>query len=186
MTDKRIFVGAFTYHPDLDDLFEQAKNYLEPTGRLKWTRTTLNLHITFHFFGKMPIDKIIKIQEILKDINPKYSDLKCNVNGLDFFSKKGKPSVLYAKVDDYTGKLVNYYSTLQQQLYENNLIEKTGNFFIPHITFGRIKSVKNDFYKDINIFNEQLTDINILNLKPVIIESILSPQGALYQELKEF
>ncbi len=183
MNNKRIFCGSFIRHNELDEIWEQARYYLDETGRFKWTRTAANLHITFHFFGDTEADKIEKIKNILVDVLDKRFEIPIQITGLDFFKRRNKPAVLYAVVNDKTGKLSKLYLDIQQSLFNEKLIEKINRRFVPHITFARIKSVSNDFYDELEVFNNQWNIIDIPEIKPQLIESVLLPKGALYKAL---
>jgi len=178
MTSKRIFIGSFTKHPSLTDLFEKAQKLLDKTGRLKWTRTPENFHITYHFFGKMPVDEINRLQKVLDPVLQKKIEIEIAVTGLAFFSKKSKPTVLYAKLEPNEA-LNNLFIEIQDILYQHKFITEKKSRFTPHITLARIKTVETAFYQKIDEL--QLSEPIRVNLSKVdIIESILSPGGALY------
>jgi 2'-5' RNA ligase len=183
MLTKRIFIGNFIRSKQLDELFEQVRYYINPTGRFKWTRSIENLHITFHFFGAVETIKIPLIQDALSGILEEEFAIHIRITALQYFNRKHKPAVLYAKIEDQSGKLTALYSDIQQKLSDAGLIEKINPHFVPHITLARIKSVSDDFYNELKIFNDNWDEISIEKIKPQIIESILSPQGALYKAL---
>jgi len=184
MKQKRIFLGSFTHHPELFKLWGHTKEILQDTSVIKWTRRPENLHFTLHFFGDMPIDKIIDLQKILSGIIEVNHEILFQITSLKFFKRKGKPAVLYAHIDDTTGELEKLYLEIQEILFQNGFVEHIKTSFVPHITFGRIKKVSPLFYEEIDSLNKNFKIINFDKFCPQIIESVLSPEGALYRPLK--
>jgi 2'-5' RNA ligase len=180
----RIFIGSFTKQPDLYQLFDQAKAELNDTGKFKWTRTPDNLHLTFHFLGDTPIQNIALLQSKMADILDRAYPFKLQVSGLGFFKRKGNPSILYAKIEP-NKDLFELFNQIQNILFENGFIENITSKFVPHITLARIKSVTPDFYQKLAKINEDFNKIEIHQVKPKIIVSHLSPEGALYLPLKK-
>ncbi len=183
MTMKRIFLGSFIKHPLLTDLFYKTRKTLEDTGQFKWTRTPDNFHITFHFFGQIPLSEIEKIEVVLKDLLNKPLEMPVQINGLDYFTRKGRPAVLYARVVP-SDELKRLHNEIQKLLLEHGLIDKKADKFVPHITFARIKKVTPAFFDKMQALSHIEQPILISQIKVEIIESILSLEGALYQSLE--
>ena len=176
----RVFLGSFTRHPALNQLYFDAQKLLSPTGKFKWTRTTENLHLTFHFFGEMPLEKIHLTQTGLQDILEQTFPVNIHINEVSFFKRKGKPAVLFAKIEPDKA-LTDLYHNIQERLWQNGLITEKNPRFMPHITLGRIKNVQADFYTKLTSLRLE-NPIIIPEVTPEIIESILYPGGALYKK----
>ncbi len=183
MTPKRIFIGSFIHGNDIFQLYNEVQKILTPViFKAKWTRQPENLHITFHFIGEMPNNEILKLKNVLQPVLETNYPVDLHLNGLKYFKRKNKPSVLYINVDDQGQVLQNIYRQIQIILFENGFIDQPRTHFKPHITLARIKRVTSDFYQAIENIN-----VDIHYSKPVkiqIIESILQPEGAIYKELK--
>ena len=182
MKTSRIFLGSFTRHPGLDQLYFDAQKLLSPTGKFKWTRTPENLHLTFHFFGEIPLDKIHLIQTGLNDILGRKFPVNLRINEVSFFKRKHKPAVLFAKIEPNKA-LTDLYHTIQDRLCQNRLIAEKNTRFVPHITLARIKKVQPDFDTKITSLKPE-NPIIINEVTPEIIESILAPEGALYKKYR--
>jgi len=180
MLQKRIFTGSFIQDNQLNDLFYKVQFNIDKTGKFKWTRTPENLHITFHFFGDMLLGKINKLQTVLSDVLNKEHHINIEMTGLDFFTRKAKPSILYAGIKPNEA-LKSLYHQIQDLLYKHHFIQEKNNKFVPHITLARIKHVTPEFYKNLESFNQSFNPIIINNIKVDIIESVLEPEGALYR-----
>ena len=180
MCQKRIFIGSFVKHKALDDLFEISKKILEKTGVFKWTRTPDNFHITFHFFGTMSCNDIEKLRDVLQDFSRKEYDFDLQVQGLSFFKRKGRPSVLYAGLLP-NEDLHKLYQSIQNRLFKTGFINEIQTKFAPHITFARIKKTLPSFEEQLAHINQKFEPVMLNPLKIEIIESVLSPEGALYR-----
>jgi len=185
METRRIFTGSFIRHQDLYDLFESVKNRMNDTAKIKWTRSPENLHLTWHFFGDRSLQDINRIEEVVKNSFSDNQAIDFTIDKLGYFNRKGKPAVLYAGVTDSSGKLQDLYQKIQKELYKAGLIDQVNKRFVPHITLGRIKKVSPEFYEQIQKINAEIQPIPVKNIKVENIESILSPQGALYQTFKK-
>ena len=183
MASHRIFLGSFISHPVLYRLFDLTQLELQNCGKFKWSKRAENLHLTFHFFGTMSASEIDRLQHILKPILNVKFEIPLTVRGLNFFSRKGKPSVLFAEILPQAN-LDILYQDLQRLLWEHHFIELISNRFTPHITFARIKSVNENFYESVNQMNRDFKPFQISEFKISIIESILTPEGALYEPFK--
>ncbi len=180
MCTKRIFVGSFIRHEVLNQLFEFSKQRLDNLGLFKWTRTPENFHITFHFFGKMSCDDIERLREIIQHFSQETYDFDLYLKGLDFFIRKRKPSVLYAGLQP-SKELFELHQEIQNQLFQAGFITEPQMRFVPHITFARIKKVSSIFSSQLYLINQKYEPLRLNPIKVEIIESVLSPKGALYR-----
>ncbi len=181
--NKRIFIGSFIPAKKLIIDFENIRKNFDKVSKIKWTRTTDNFHITYIFLGETTENHIFEIDKFISKIFPSNIEINIQVKSLSYFKRKNKPSVLYANVIDNSNKLKEIHKQLVDFLFDRGIIQSKTTRFNPHITLGRIKNVDNDFYKEIEKYNNIKFD-EINDIKIEIIESILSPQGALYKSVK--
>ncbi len=182
MNSKRIFIGSFIRLEKLNQSFDKIKQIFDKDNKISWTRTVDNFHITFHFLGQTSLDNINIIQNFLNKNYKEIQKIETEIKGLDFFKRKGKPSIIYAEIQN-NEELNRIFEKLDNFLFEQGIIEKKNVKFKPHITLGRIKKASVSFYNDI----EKFKDINFgkqNGIKIEVIESILHPKGALYKPLK--
>jgi len=185
MNQKRIFIGSFTPHPDLFALFERTKAVFNDKGKFKWTKRPENLHLTYHFLGNTPVEKIAVLKEILSDILHQDFEVNIRITGLAYFERRHKPTVLYARIEDKEQKLKQIYMEIENRLFQAGFIDEIKEHFVPHITLARIKKVNKEFYEAVKSFNNQGITICIKELQVDIIESVLLPDGAEYRPLKK-
>ena len=184
MEEKRIFIGSLIKTKALEDVFNKLKDRLSKKTNIKWSRTPENFHVTYKFIGNLPLDKIKEIQKYIEKNYARPINIDLEITGINYFTKKGKPAVLYAEVKEKNGEILNkIHRQIEDYLYKTGVISKKEKTFVPHITLGRIKSVSPEFYDIINDFG-QIKMGQIDSLKVQIIESQLSPKGALYKPLK--
>ncbi len=182
MTQRRVFLGSLVRSPALTELFTDLQQKFATAGDFKWTRTVDNLHLTWHFFGAMPEKQIHELQKVLTPFLSEEIPIMLEIEGVAYFQKKGKPTILYAKLRPNKA-LVAYYKKLQTVLFSHGFISEIKPEFVPHITLARIKKVKPEFYNCIATYRHLPETIIIHHLKLSIIESVLERQGALYQAL---
>ncbi len=182
MCRKRIFIGSFVRHEALMHLFEISKESLNKTGYFKWTRTQENFHITFHFFGSMHCNDIKKLHEVLQDFFQNEYDFDLELQGLGYFKRKGRPTVLYAGLLS-NPRLYQLHQTIQKRLFGTGFISEIQMRFTPHITLARIKKTLPSFEEEVEKINRDFKPVRLHPFKIDIIESILSPEGALYKAI---
>ncbi len=184
MEEKRIFIGSFVNQPALTENFETLKKDLENKAAIKWTRSPQNFHITYHFLGNTPIDQIHKIQNFIYKEFGENIPVDIDIKGIKLFHRKGKPAIIYAAIDDEKSSVLNgIYKKLEDFLYKESIIEKKNKPFKPHITLGRIKKTFKGFDEMIEQYKDKPSG-KISSVKVDVIESQLSPKGALYKTLK--
>lgn len=160
----------------INNLYKIAVNTLK-TEKIKFVEPC-NLHITIHFFGEISDDEVQTLIKNLENIHIK--PINTYTEGFFVFGMPAKPTVVGIKL---------YYSTdFELMINKYHLVIKSLNYeldkrpYIPHLTFGRVKSSVN-----INNYNKLLsikTENNPVYLKEVVLyKSILKPEGPTYEKL---
>lgn len=163
----RLFLGTFA---TIYDYVGIKKEFSFIEG--KWVEKR-NLHLTYHFVGEVatPIPIIAKLSSL------HYEPRQIPIKALGFFGTP--PKILYAKALDES--LFDIANQISQLLEIAN-----SKPFIPHITLCRIKRVKNfeKFIKKIRAFEHK--PLGIMDLKVELIQSHLTPKGAIYKTIHTF
>ncbi len=135
-----------------------------------------NMHITLKFFGNADKESCLKITEnAAKEIG----HFKVAVKGIDCFFYGKYASIIWAGIEDMHGML--------KEIACRMLNDKKD--FIPHITLARFK---NDTVKA-GILKNKLSEMDLKEKefgsfmvdKINLVESILLPEGAKYETVKE-
>lgn len=147
---------------------------------VKWVQKE-DFHVTLHYFGDTKTEKIPSIKSIMKKAvqNIQLSPFQLNLGGCDYFDND--KIVIYAKVEKHPS-LNTLHESLQQLLAENNF-SVNSQYFIPHLTLGRMRPP----IKDYEIFKETIDDYQESfqwqqEVKELILfESVLNTNGPKYQ-----
>ncbi len=163
----RLFLASSAYMENLEKL---RQNF--PMIEARWTPKE-NFHLTYHFLGDAyrPETIIEKLQGI--EYVKKYVPL----TGLGNFGKP--PRILYANATDET--LLSLHDEI-----EKRLDFQTDRPFKPHITLARIKKADNmsAFKKVLEDYKNEVLGEIYTELK--LFKSILTNQGAHYEEIHTF
>jgi len=178
---KRIFIGSFLQ----SSIFK--KNYIRIkkefggiiTGR--WIPEK-NLHLTYRFLGNVSDTQLISIRESLAKLLNKDIEINLELKGLGVFPSLERPRVFFVKIS-HQEKLHDLYAEISSRLKDVGFKDDTKTF-IPHITLKRIKQANNHLLqKNIKRYEDEVLGVQ-KKMKIYIIESVLTPQGAVYKILK--
>ncbi len=141
-----------------------------------------NLHITLKFLGNIEKRLLEKIFSILDNIKEKKFEI--SVEDIGAFPNEKNIRVLWAGIKEGKENIIRIQKELDNKLL--SLGFKKEEDFIPHITFGRIKSFRNK-EKLIKIFEEYKGYFfgKCIIDRLILKKSILTPHGPIYYNLKE-
>lgn len=181
---KRLF-AAIKIHPDekLIKYYDQLRNALK-YDKIKWVDEN-NLHLTLKFFGETEEEKIDEIIDLIDDAVYDTTSFEISLKNTGIFGSSYKPRVIWFGFENY-----DPVTDLFKRLKEN--LETTGYHydrqnFVPHLTVGRVK-----FIKDIKHFQQVIGNFKNVDLqkekisKLILFESILSRKGPTYEVIEEF
>ena len=178
---KRIFIGSFVEGKDILKNYTKIKKDFSSILKGRWTKNS-NLHITYKFLGNTSNEKISEIKLILKDILNRSIDVNLTFQGISAFPNLKNPKVVFIKVKDKDNVLTDMHNHINEKL---SLIgfEKDNKPFIPHITIKRPKFVQEEkFISMVEKYENKIIG-KMKNIEINIIESILTPEGAVYKKL---
>lgn len=162
---------------ELKDYFFELQKQLPKNARLSLTKS---FHLTLKFLGEVQPDKVEEIIEKLKMI--KFSQFSVFLDAVGIFPSENYIRVVWIglKPEDKILKLQESVDGLLKPLFKK---EKD---FKAHITLARVKYPENK-----KQFAEELKKIKVNDKKAEIkdfrlIKSVLSPKGAIYEDLAVF
>lgn len=179
---KRLFIAV---KPELNSTIsgkiESLKKILQKSA-INWVAWK-NLHLTIHFLGETPIDKIENLDNLInasiKDITP----FEIIFRSFGIFGKT-TPKIIWIGIDDCP-QLRLIYNNLKQSLTDSGY-KPDEKVYSPHLTIGRVKSLTETI--ELNNFLLSQKDVlfqNTIIESVLLFESILGPQGAEYRILSE-
>jgi len=151
--------------------YKGIQNDFDDIVQGRWVPTQ-NLHLTLQFFGHT-FEKEFLIERLSRlQLKADASELK----GLQCFNDN---KVLYAKTDNPSLQIVHRQVAEALDLPHDEA-------FIPHVTLMRIKKIHHEdlLHKRIHLYDQKV--IGRLHPTLQLIQSLLTPEGAIYTLLKEF
>jgi len=175
---KRLF-AAIKIHPSprYISLFNEISSSLHHE-RIKWIEPG-NTHLTLKFFGETDESKIPAICLALKAAVAQSKHFTLKISNTGIFGSRYDPKVLWfgiEKQDELDELARNIFTELAKCGWE-----KDRQNFVPHLTIGRIKELKDKplFRKIISQYNTiEIQEENVTEI--ILYESILRREGPLY------
>ncbi len=180
---KRLFL-AINLPPKIKEQLNDSVLKLQKNNKnkpIKWVEKE-NLHLTLHFLGSVPEEKIPVINQAIEPIVRAFPSLKFSLSNLiNAFPDLINPKVIFLEMKELNdGKTIE----LQKEIGEG--LKKLGfeidyRPFKLHLTLGRVK-----FKTSLQIpnFSFQISDFRIHSID--LMESQLTPTGPIYTCLKQY
>ena len=151
---------------------------------VKWVRAE-NLHLTLKFLGDTPEELLKSINERLVSLAAAHGRFFLNISGAGAFPNIKYPRVIWIGVYN-TDELAKLQLEIDDSMAGLGF-KIDGKKFTPHLTIGRIKSLKNKdaLIKELATLKEaDFGKIEVNNI--TLMQSILKPSGAEHLKLREF
>jgi len=159
---------------------------LKPSGPyVKWVRPE-SIHLTLKFFGNIEEKIIDNISLVVKGVTSNTNVFNLEVIDIGVFPNMSRPKVIWVGVKFSDGTL----DILQKEVgagLEKIGFEHEGREFNPHLTLGRVKSLKEKrrLVEQIERFEGcELGSFKVEYLS--LLKSDLRPTGAVYTKLRTF
>lgn len=181
---KRVFI-AVKVEPggELLRMISSLKALLEAEN-IKWVDTA-NIHLTLVFLGDTEEKRIKILVSMLRERCTGFNEFEFILAGTGVFKNFRDPRVIWVGIQS-SEKLLMLNNTITDGLKENDF-EIEDRQFSPHLTLGRIKSVKDTENLKTILERYKNTEFQKVEVKEVILfESILSQTGPIYKSLGNF
>ncbi|MEI8048489.1 MAG: RNA 2',3'-cyclic phosphodiesterase [Bacteroidota bacterium] len=181
---KRLF-AAIKIHPSARyiSLFNEISSSLQHE-RIKWVEPE-NMHLTLKFFGETDEKQIPSIRQALAEAVAKSNPFVLKIANTGIFGSRYDPKVIWFGIEkqpDLDVLAKNIFGELEKYGWEQDRQN-----FIPHLTIGRIRELKDKplFQQIISRYNT--IDIQEENVSEIILyESVLRREGPLYVKVSSF
>jgi RNA 2',3'-cyclic 3'-phosphodiesterase len=180
---KRTFIAVKI---DRDEKLEKAVQSIREelkNEQVKWVDLN-QIHVTLSFLGDTSEGSIRDVSEMLIAGLNDFGMVELSIRGIGVFKSLADPRVIWAGISDSEG-----LSRLSQRI--NTGLNDLGILteerpFNPHITIGRIRSLKNQGSLRKLIENYEAVEFQKARISEVVYyESILQQTGALYLPMKK-
>ncbi len=171
----------------IQQVLEEIQSILkEIETDIKWTKAD-NIHLTLKFLGYVENSQIKAIKDkmnlAVEGFRPFDITLAKNVG---VFPRISYPRVIWVGIDKGENEVINLQKKLEDEINELGF-EKEKREFTPHLTLGRVKSLKSkkeDLIQAIqSIHTNEEHKLNVSKL--TLFKSILRRTGPIYEVLHE-
>jgi len=168
----------------LENIEKLQKDLKSSHADIKWVDPE-KIHLTVKFFGNIEESKIEPIIKSVESVTKTFSPFKLSVKGIGGFPNLKSPRVIWIGVIDEDGVLAKFQAQLETH-FEKIGFEAEQRDFRPHLTLGRMKSLKrkDELINRIERFKDN--DFGVFKVERVILfKSDLTKEGPIYTALKE-
>jgi RNA 2',3'-cyclic 3'-phosphodiesterase len=173
----RLFI-AFSVTEEIKSYLLSLKdNVPKDIAKIRWVS---QIHLTLKFLGEVPENKIPLIKEHLSKV--RFEEFKIELSPVGFFPNENYIRVIWVGLTPQD-RIIELQKKVDFSL--SSLFDKEKDF-MPHITLGRVS-----FIREKEKFVKLLKGIEIKKLSCTVnsfrlIQSTLTPEGPVYQELEEY
>lgn len=178
---KRLF-AAIKIHPSAKyiSVFNEISSSLRHE-RIKWVEPSIT-HLTLKFFGETDEKKIPDISLTLENAAAQSKPFTLKIANTGIFGSRYDPKVIwfgFEKNQELDSLAKNIFTELQKHGWHPDRQN-----FVPHLTIGRIKEIK-----DKPLFQHIISKFNLVEIQEekvteiILYESILRREGPLYINL---
>lgn len=150
--------------------------------KIRWV-VPENIHLTLKFLGETDPGKVEKISKVMAESIKGLSSSSININSGGVFPSRRRPRILWVGSIEKNENIITIKKNLDRGLKHLGF-EKEKREFTPHLTIGRVKSIK-AMAGSIEALVSGEINLGEIEVREIqLIESILSPEGAKYEVVK--
>jgi len=181
----RAFI-AIDLDPKIRQAIGQAQDCLKKLDcNIKWVKPE-NAHLTLKFLGDVKLKMIETVSEILTNIFRNTPSIPTELTELGAFPDMDHPRILWVGFKDDRHQLAQLTAVIETKLGKIGL-KKDRKTYHPHITIGRTRAPKNLKLLTGAMSNYKLPGGSAQTIKSAVLyKSALTPQGPIYETLKNF
>jgi 2'-5' RNA ligase len=172
---------------DLDESIRQrladvAASLPQQRSKIRWTPPE-NLHLTVKFLGNVAKRRAARVCELVEETCRAIAPLDFQVRGLRCIPAGGRVKMIWANVQEPTGKLQEAQGLLESALTSLRFPREKRQF-VPHVTLARIKATEDSPGLRAAAARHAETDFGVQHAVEVVTYgSKLTPTGAVYDPL---
>ncbi len=181
---KRIFIAVRIEPGETFNRMYASLRSLLGNEKINWVNPD-GIHLTLFFPGNTEEERIKVAGMVLKQKCTGFGEFSFTLEGTGVFGNSNNPRVIWAGIKN-PDKLIELNKLIVEGLKDTGFkIEEYQ--FRPHITLGRIKSVKNTEELQSAIARYRNTYFQEVRVQEIILfESILKPAGPVYNSIGRF
>ncbi len=164
----------------------EIQDHLKQSGPyVKWVRPE-NIHLTLKFFGDIDEKAIDEISTVLDGVVSKTNAFDLEVRDVGVFPNTSRPRVVWVGTES-RDRTINILQKEIDATLKTMGFEPEDRAFRPHLTMGRVKSLKDKRLLIAQMEKFKGFDMGSFRVEHLfLIKSDLRPTGAVYTKLRSF
>ncbi len=152
---------------------------------IKWVKPW-NIHLTLKFLGTVPKEMIEKVSLAVSPVIQQAVPFDLRLYGLGSFPSSRSPRVIWVGMNQGWEPISSLLEAIEKETAALSFPSERRPFK-PHLTIGRVRSLKGGGELARAIEGRQKVEIGAFRAKEVILfQSKLTPAGAIYTKLNAF
>ncbi len=152
---------------------------------IRWVKPG-NIHLTLKFLGTVPKEMIEKVSWAISPAVQQAEPFDLRLYGLGSFPSSRSPRVIWVGIDQGREPASSLQEAIEKETGALSFPSERRPF-TPHLTIGRVRSLKGRGEFGRAIEERQKVEIGVFRAEEIILfQSKLTPAGAIYTKLKTF
>lgn len=179
----RLFIALPLEKSVKDELDKLIATLKRQGGPVKWVKAE-NIHLTLRFLGETNDNLVSDIKHHIDEVVNTHRKVQTSINNLGGFPNLNRPRVIWVGIEQNLDALRKMANDIEHRMRSLGF-EKETKPFKAHLTLGRVRDPKGldnltNFMKDY-----RLEEMPLLFDRIVLFKSTLTPQGPIYERLRE-
>ena len=184
MEKVRTFIAIKLTPEIISDISRVQEELKRTSAQVKWVKPE-NIHLTLKFLGHITSEELEKVKIATRETLKPFRPFEINVSGLGAFPKINYPRVIWMGINKGKEELKRIAFSIEENLSKNGFA-KEKRTFSPHLTIGRVKSLKGRERLTEILTGNRVTNLGNMRVTKIsLIKSELRPQGPVYTSLEE-
>lgn len=175
----RLFIAVELPSSIQSKLAEKIEIFKNPKDKITWVQPQ-NIHLTLKFLGDVSEEKVAQIKDAISSASLLFKPNACIIKGFGVFPDTRNPRVFWAGITDGADEIKGIAKELENRLEKMGFPAEKRDF-VPHLTLGRIKFIKDAKYFDGLLENHKddlIADAVVRNI--LLVKSTLTQGGSIY------
>jgi len=169
-------------HPILSKIGEIQQRIRRSRADVSWVKAE-QIHLTLKFLGNIEDEQVTGISSIMGEVAAKRSAFTLSVKGLGAFPSIRNPRVIWLGLHGWEETLAPLQKEMEKKL-EVMGFEPEGRAYLPHLTLGRVKTLKEKGELVDCMERDRDVDLGSFVVDRIILfRSDLRPTGPIYTPL---
>ncbi len=176
----RLFVAVFPPLKLREEALRTARSLL-PGDRIRWSRPE-NVHLTLKFLGDVDEEKLDEVHTTLESLCADHTPFDTRTAGLGAFPSARRARILWAGVRGAGFEELRSLAADLDDAIASLGFEREERPYTPHLTLGRVRGQPGN----LDPLPEDAENSGFRVRQVELVESTLTPKGAVYQTVGAF